>query len=502
MLKQRTFFSLLMTIIQQAVGYVALYFISRYMGPEALGTVSSALAFCSVFLIFGNMGYGLAHMKKVSEGVDLAKCNGTFLTIKAILTLLIGIICLITIKVTEMYGGKLPVPDNQISVLYIILVSVLIGNMTQAFNGTFAARLEKVKEWSSLFSTKFVSASLKTISAILGLSVFFLAYSSLAGSIVGFLIAIWFFRKLPIAKPDWNLFIEYTKFAMPAFFIGISATLAMQLDKVFINLFSDVTQVGLYTAAQSIVMMITFISTIFISLLFPTFSRLHANNDIKGIRLLSNRIERYISFPLMAAGIFVYFFSPQIQYILLGDKFVVSANIIKILIINAMLLIFAQPYTSQIIGMGRIKLATLLSIFVLILNIIFYVIFIPESFLGINMMGLGGRGAALSLLVSNIIGTNLFRYYAFKISGAKPNLVILSHLVVSVVTFGIINFFLKDLSQINNIIVLTGVALIGGFIYLTILALLKQFTKNDFNYYLNVVDPVKMMKYVVSEVKE
>ena len=114
----------------------------------------------------------------------------------------------------------------------------------------------------------------------------------------------------------------------------------------------------------------------------------------------------------MAVAAFIFFFSAPVQHVMLGDKFEPSAIIIKLLVINAMLLIFSQPYAGQLMGMNKIKLSTILSIIILVLNIAFYILFIPNFWNGISFLGLGASGAAASLLISNLIGTSLFRFYA------------------------------------------------------------------------------------------
>lgn len=490
-----------MSILQQLIGYAALYFIARYMGPKPLGILSSALAFATTFMIFGDLGYGIAHVKKVSEGKELGKCIGTYAVIKTILTFMAGFICLIAFFSLKKFGKKPPVPDGYQMVFFVVLAGVIIGNIAQIIQHTNAARLEKAKEWASIISQKIVTSVLKVITVVLGLGVIYLAWSTFIGSVAGLMVGVWFFRKFPISKFDRHLFVEYTKFALPSFLIGVSSALALQLDKVFLSMLGNVEQVGYYTAAQSIVLIIMFISVIFISLLLPSYSRMYADQDIEGIRRLSQKIERYVSFPLIAAGTFIFFFSGPIQHVLLHNRFNSSAVIIKILIIDAMFLIFAQPYTSQLMGMNRIKLSTILSVLMIFLNIFFYYLLIPERMFGFKLFGLGASGAAAALLISNFIGTGLFRYYAFRLSGSKPNFCIFIHLLCGVFVFGPLYHFLKNWKHINNFFVLAGLALSGGIIYLLILFLTRQFKYDDFLFYFQVINPRKLGKYIKNELR-
>lgn len=502
MLKQKSFLSLVMSILMQMVGYVSLFFISRFMGPEPLGIISAALAFSAVFMGFSDFGYGMAHVKKVSEGKDLGKCIGVYATVKLVLVTLIGIICAVVVYVLGHTGSKLPVPPEYITVMYIMIGVSMIGGYTYIAQFTFAARLEKAKEWASLFSSKVVGSVLKSIVAVTGLGVVYLAWSGFTGAIVSAAIAFWFLFRLPVKRFDKAYFLEYTKYALPAFIIGLSSKFGQELDKLFISFFADVEQVGYYAGAKGIVQVITFINVIFVSLLLPTYSKLHAAGDIPGICSFAQKIERYISFPLVAAGVFIFFFSAPLQQMFLGDAFGTSAQIIKILTINSMLLIFAQPYTAQIMGMNRIGLATVLSIIVIAMNVLFYLVLIPQELAGISMFGFGASGAALSLTISTFIGTMVFRYYAFRLSGSKPNYIILIHLLISVMVFGPVYYLLKEWEYISNFFVLGGIAAAGGLLFIAILAAIGQFRKNDLIFYIDTLNLGKLGRYVKNEMKQ
>lgn len=486
----------------QLVGYVSLYFVSRYMGPEPLGIITAALAFSSIFMGFSDFGYGVAHVKKVSEGKDLGTCISVYATVKIVLTTIIGLITAGVVFILDHSDSKLPVPDEYIAVMYIMIAVSMIGSYTSIAQLTFAARLEKAKEWASMFSSKLVGTILKSIVAVTGLGVVFLAWSGLAGAIVSAAIAFWFLFKLPIKRFNRSYFNEYTKYALPAFVIGLSSKFGQDLDKIFISFFSNAEQVGFYAGAKGIVQVVTFINVIFVSLLLPTYSRLHAEGNIEGIRNFAQRIERYISFPLVSVGMFIFFFSSPLQQMLLGDAFGTSAFIAKILIINSMLLIFAQPYTAQIMGMNKIGLATVLSIIVIVMNVSFYLILIPDELGGLQLFGLGARGAALSLTISTFVGTSIFRYYAFKLSGARPNFIVLLHVLVAILIFGPLYYFVKDWALISNFFVLGGVAAVGGLFFLLILFLIKQFTRSDLVFYLETISPGKLGKYVKKELSD
>ncbi len=82
MLAQKLILSYATKIIVQLIQMVATIVVARIAGPTVLGTVAYGLAFVSMFLFIADLGVGTAHIKLVSEGQDLGKCNSTYTTIR------------------------------------------------------------------------------------------------------------------------------------------------------------------------------------------------------------------------------------------------------------------------------------------------------------------------------------------------------------------------------------------------------------------------------------
>lgn len=500
MLRQKSFLSFLTNLICSLLGFISVLFVSRFMGPEAMGALSSSVAFAGIFAIFGDFGFGIAHFKRVSEGHDLGKCVGTFMVIRIATTIIMGVVTLIFFYGTYILSGRYPVEENYINIFYIVFISGLLGNFLYVVTYTFTARIEKAKESASIISQKFVNSMLKIIVAVSGLGVVFLAWSNLAGVIAGTIVSILLFKKYPVKGFDKDLFRSYLVYAIPAILIGITETISMNIDKVFISYFSGTEAVGYYSASQSLIIIISSAGAIFVSLLLPTYSAMHTEGKMDEIRNLANRVERYISILLMPVVFFIFFFADPIRQIILGSKFGPSAPIISVLALYAMIIVFNQPYSSQLMGTNQIKLGMFLGLIMLGINIVLNLVLIPSTIYGIKMAGLGGLGAAFSLLISSFIGTMLFRYFAFKTSGSRPNYRIFIHLICAVLSFGSI-FLLSEILKAPVYLVPLWF-IIGIGLFLLMMTILGEFTKADYYYYLNMLNPGIMKKYINEEFKD
>jgi hypothetical protein len=151
-------------------------------------------------------------------------------------------------------------------------------------------------------------------------------------------------------------------------------------------------------------------------------------------------------------------------------------------------------------GMDRIKTATWLSVVVLALNMVFYIVFIPDSMGSYDLMGLGSKGAAFALLASTAISTALFRYHAFKLTSSKPNWILILNSAVAVVVFWPLSYLIVYLDFMGNFLMLGSLFTIGFALYIGLLSIFGLFNRSDIVFYLETLNLRKLLVYVKGEV--
>jgi O-antigen/teichoic acid export membrane protein len=500
MIAQKVSFAFFNNLTTSVLGYVSLFFIARLMGPNALGIVAFALAYVGIFSSFSDLGFGTAHIKRVSEGKDFGRCNGTYLSVTFLLTTAMAIIVFLTILVPKIFQHKHFVSEEHEIAVYIILVATVFGNISMFFNITFGARKETAKQSVPLLVGKFVEVIGKVVVAVVGLGAVFLAGANLLSSVVVFLFFIMLFRNYPIKRPDITYLKSYIKFAFPVMFIGMLSAIAQNMDKVMIQFFSSTEQVGYYSAGQSIALVVLFITVASNTLIFPTISSYHSRGDVESIRLLSNEAERYLSMILLPMVVFIIVFSKPICSILLGSRFAESASILTILSLVALVDGVSQPYTQQIGATDHIMIAARISSAIFLLDIILNFVFIPKAIFGIKFLGLGMYGAALSTLISMSIGAIVFRFYAYRITGSRPNPRIVSNLLAALV-MGFVLYFVSNYVYRNSFYLLVLCGLAGITVYVLCLFLLRSFGRKELELFLRIANPVALKNYATNEIK-
>jgi O-antigen/teichoic acid export membrane protein len=481
-------------------GYVSLYFVARYMGPEPLGMVYFAIALVGLFRIFSDLGLGSAHIKRLSEGMDMGKCMGTYISAKLVLTIIMVLGLYLYIAISKYFLG-VTYDENQLGVIAIILIGTIILELSYIMHNTFVATKEIGKAAFPLLVGRFIQMLSRIIVAIFGFGVFYLAGAQVLASIVIGTSFLFLFRKYPIGRPDWKVFKSYYNFALPVMFIGFLLTVNVNVDRIILEYYLGARYVGLYTVPQVMLQPILDIGPAVTLLLFPTISSLFKKGDAKKIHVVIRSAERYISMLLLPILIFLFFSSELIVLHMFGDEFLPSVNILRLGCISGFIYSISVPYTSQLMGSNRPGVIAIITFIVVMSNMLLNFIFIPEEVAGISVFGYGMIGAKLASLLSIIFGSVLARFFAWKYIGTRQNIRIFFHLFAGA-AMGVFLYSLSFFSfgMVWWFFLLTS-GLIAYIIFYSSLFLFREFSKKDFLFIIDKLNINKMYNYVHSEIK-
>ena len=502
MIARKSALIILIQVLNGILGYIGLKFIASYMQPWEYGVVGFAYGFVALFSIFGNLGFGSAHVKKVSEGKNLATCIGTFVITKIFLTGLLASAAILSIVVWKFVigmGFESPLHETAI---YVMLAYFVLFTLTQSMISTFNAKKEIAKAQIPLFFYNLIRIGATIFVAFYGLGILALAYTYLLGEIFHFILALFFFKKYPVGKPSLECLKDYTTFAMPMSIAVVSLIIMRNIDKVFIQLFWSAQQVGEYFAMFNLSRFVILFSSAVGMLLFPTISEYHAKNNMKKIKRLVITSERYMSMIVFPIVIMIVVLSEPIIRILLSDKYLDALLVLQILPFFVLIEALSIPYQNQLQGMNMPKILRNRVVLMVVINVILNLALIPKDIksIGINLAGLGATGAAIATVVSYVIGLVYSRLMAWKLTGITGNARVLIHAMAATLT-GIMLHFLNNIFFIARWYHLLGFTLMGLGIYLAILYIFKEFTKEDFYFFIDTLNIKKMWKYIVKEIK-
>ena len=491
-------------LLSGILGYVGLKFIALYMEPWEYGVVGFAFGFVSLFSFFGNMGFDSAHIKRVSEGKNLATCIGTFAAIKTTLAGIFSGAIIISIAIWKyVFGRGFESPLHE-QAIYLMLYYYVLSTLTQTITTTFNAKKEIAKSEISLFSYNLVRIFSTIIVAYSGMGILALAYAYVLGEIVHFVLAFLFFKKYPIGKPSKEYLKSYTSYAFPMAIASVSALVMTNIDKVTIQLFWGSQQVGEYFAVYNLSQFLIIFATAVGTLLFPTISEHFAKNNLDAIRDITLKAERYLSMIVFPIIILMVVLASPIIIILLSAKYVAALPVLQIVPFFILFTVMLNPYEKQLAGMNMPKIVRNRLLIMVVMNVILDFLLVPTDIRSIglyNLPGLGATGAAIGTVVSYFVALIYTRYTAFKVAKIKGNCRIILHGIAAAL-MGVIIYFLADYTHyitITRWYHLVAITLFGLAIYYSILYLLREFKKEDFWFYIDTLNIRKMTQYIKEE---
>ena len=504
---RKSFLIVLNNLIGGILGFVSLLFITWYMGAEDLGVLAFGLSFFGIFSFISNMGFDSAHNKRISEGLELSSCMGTYIMLKLIL---IGIMTAVSLVSLFIYGyllGKFS-SELEMKVSIIFLGYYVLWSLTQIAVTTFnALRKQAMAQIPNIFE-HVVRSTLIVLVAISGIhyGILYVALAYVVGMGTMLLLTVYFLKEFPVTKPDKILMRSYTQFAIPMAVISFIGALSNYLDKVMIDFFRDSTEVGLFFGVQRIIQFLTMSSMALGILLFPTISSYHSKGKLKEINGLVSRAERYLSFLIFPVVTLLVVFSFSIVR-LLGDDFHDAGWILTYLALFAFMSALCRPFNQVLTATGRLQRAIFISITVLGLNITLNLIlipdteYVPDSIAGVTLVS-GAAGAAVATFVADCVRFVLVRWESGKIVGYRMDGRFMgTNLVASLVMGGALYYLHVTVTSIEEWYFLFPKLVLGLVFYLVLMVLFKGFTKEDFHFFMDLIHPGKMKNYISDELK-
>ena len=494
-------------ILDSILSAVALFFITREIGAEGYGVVVFAIGFVTLFSIIGQLGFDYAHIKKVSEGKDLGKCIGTFFAIKLVFSGIMSVVLIGFILFWKNVMNRGFESSEHEIAIYIILIYQVIMLITSTFEVTFRAKMEIAKVQIS-YSLGVLSRVGTTIYvALAGYGPVALSITYIAGHIVQLIVSLLFFRGYQIKRPSFEYFKDYFMFSLPLIIVTASAVIMTNIDKVLIQLFWSDANVGYYGAAFRISAFINMFTLSLGTLLFPTFSSLHANRDFRGIKKLVSQSERYISMVVFPMVFGILILAVPFVNIFLSRSFSGSIPVLQILPFFALFVALEKPYETNFLGMNQPRIASYRIIIMVVINVFLNIVLIPKDIqlLGLKLAGLGETGAAIATVVAYFAGLIYSRMMAWKLNKIKGDSRVILHAIAAIIMALILYVIFYKVYTIEIIARwyhLLGASFLGLGIYIGILFLLKEFTKKDFDFFLDTLNIKKMLTYVKDELSK
>ena len=453
-------FNAIKTIMVVIFPMISFPYVSRVIGVEGVGAVQYASGIISYFGLFASLGVtGYA----VREGVKLKKDKEAFSKlVKEILT--------INMLATLVVYAVLAV---------VLCLDIFSGYNTLLFISSFSIILTTLAvEWVYQAMEEYVYISIRTIVfqvlAIILLLIFVRDEKDIISYAIITVIASYgygLFNIINIRKHvDFRVKgkLQIKKHLKPILIIfgtSLSVSIYVNLDTVMLGWIHGDYEVGLYTAAVKLCIIVKNIITSVSVVLMPRLALYLANGEKEQYNSLLKKgvnLNLMISIP---AAVGLMLLSENVLLVFSGKDFLSASFAAKILALNIMVAALDNIFYNQVlIPHGREKLACVGTIIGAVLNFILNMLFIPTYKI---------NGAAIATFVSELVVFIFFIYFMKDIINLRAIFAKVGTYVAAVIPVVIVVITCKYLvaSPIVELIIAIAISVV---VYFGVLYVLKN----------------------------
>jgi O-antigen/teichoic acid export membrane protein len=379
-------------LVTWALSFALVIVLPRYLGPEAIGTLSVAFAIWMIVGVFIAFGMDTHITKSVARNPKLiGSLLGTTLVVRCFLLLVSSVaVGLYLFFVTT---------DVQTVIIVVILgFSTLFGSLGVGVSAVFAG-LERM-EFAAIagIASKAILTTVTLIFVSLGLGLYAVAFVEVIASIVSMSILFYFLRKQGSIQLNWSwaqaraILVESSKYLVTI----LAIVVYQQIDVIFINALVDKQTVGWYSTAMRLFGTLMFVPAIIGSVLLPALSRSYSNANEQFLTISRRGFDLMFLFSI-PIGLGISVTAKPLVVLLFGAEFAQSGPILSVLGIVIIFTYLNTFFGQLLVASERTKAWNAVLIVAILATLPLDLVFVP---LTQATFGNGGLGGVIGFLIT------------------------------------------------------------------------------------------------------
>lgn len=385
----------LLNFLIMPIGFLIRILYSKTLPISDFGIIYSVIAFYNVLFLFSNIGIGnainyLIPKFLIKKNLDKVR-NILFLSssIYLFITMFFSILILFfSENIAILYFKDI----NSLIYIKLFLIYFISNNILMIFIEILTAFKYMVSRQLITFLKTFLILISNLILLIyienLNLIGKYFALTWGLASIISMLVFLiyiyskipWLFLKLP--KFDKLLFFELISYSKFIFLSNFGLYFISQGDILLITFILGTTLAGIYNSIISIILIFLSILGSVGVILIPIISEFSEKKNFKAIEKVVNIIYSIGLSLIIPFSILIFFYSDFIILLLFNSNFLVASLSLKILAILGTLRVLSEYNKNILIGIGKAKILSKLTLILAILNILMNIFLI--SLIGIE----------------------------------------------------------------------------------------------------------------------
>ncbi len=456
-------------IIATILGVVAIALMTRYLGQTGFGQYSTIIAFSQFFGIMVDLGLTLITVQMISQPeADEEKIVGNMFALRFFSALIFLTLAPLVALLTP-YPAiiKIGIAQTTLHFFFIALTQVLIGLFQKHLSTGRAAMAEVVGRIFLLIGIGLAIYFSQGILWIMG--------AVILGSLANFLIAYWLSKKFVRIKLrfDWLIWRKIFILAWPVGVSIIFNLIYLKADTLILSFLRPANEVGLYGAPYRVLEILVTFPFMFVGLIMPPLTYHWAQQDTEKFKKIIQKAIDGLAALAVPLVIGTYFLGRPIMTLVAGPEFVISGDILKILMLACGIIFLGVLFGHIIVVINKQKQMIWGYLATAVVALVGYLIFIPRySYWGAAWMTVISESmiAAIAFIVA---------YQTTKIMPSPKVLLkaIFAGLIMAIPLYLFNNYNVLVLILLAVVVYPIAMYLIKGFDKKTILEIIRL--KND-----------------------
>ncbi|MBU0722572.1 flippase [Patescibacteria group bacterium] len=447
-------------VIATILGLAAIAVMARYLREVGFGQYTTIITFLSFFGIIADFGLTLVTSRMISQpGNNQTVLLNNLFSLRLISAVFVlGLAPFVILFFPYEPIIKLGVAVAVLSFFFMALNQILVGFFQKNLTMTVVAIAEVVSRailFGGIIITAYLNLGLLSIMA-----------TTVVSSLVSFIMHYWFSRRFIKIRWQINLavWLEIIKKSWPLGLTIFFNLIYLRADIFILSLLKNQGEVGIYGATYKVIDVLTTLPFMFAGLILPILTSEWTNqNFLKFNRVLqkSFNVMIILAIPLIIGTQFI---AEPLMLFIVGEKFIQSGYILKILILAIGFIFIGCLFSHAVIALDKQKNIIGAYVFTALTSLAGYLIFIP---------GFSYYGAAWVTVYSEFAIALFSIYIVIKYSRFRPDLTVIFKSIAASLIMALSIYLL--IGRLNLVLVI----LLAGMIYLICLYLFKGVVKEN-----------------------
>ncbi|MEO8391388.1 MAG: flippase [Chloroflexota bacterium] len=314
-------------LLSRAATIIYVAALARYVGSEGIGKISTATSLNGILLLIVGPGLSILFVRDVAPDTKRA---ASYVTNTLFLRLIL-FIPFFLISAIFAHSGRYP--EDTANIIHLYTLVFILESLSEILICVFRSHERMEYEGVLQIARDVANISLSLVAIALGWSLYAIVAMSIVASLVRLVLALRLVSTRftrPELKVNFSLSKSLLLASLPFGLLMVIQTLQAELGTFVLSLYYNADVVGVYAAANTLIVMLLMLPNSFASAIFPNLSRLHQQSprDLRLFYRLSFKYLLILGFPLGLGTILV---GQRAVLLIYGDSFNGSPLVIQIM---------------------------------------------------------------------------------------------------------------------------------------------------------------------------